>query len=182
MKIGLSPGHIGKTGSRCNDRGAHYKDINEANLVMLYAVITQSLLEIEGHNVYLLSYGNYSVRQNFCKDNNIKLHLQLHLNAGKGSYSLIRYRKNNGVRCSPLSHFISKEFDKTLPIKKCKILPYTSKERGYVCTMGDRTSLLLEPLFLDNSKHFKELIDGDAIWTISKAITNGIVKWIEGGD
>ena len=182
MKIVLSVGHVGKV-SNPRDRGAEYQGSRESDLVLIYALSAFQHLEKQGHLVYLLTYGDYSERKKFCRKIGAELHLQLHLNSAEkpGDYALIEYRKSNENKCSALAEIMKAEFTEELPVKKTAIWTMKKGDNGYVCCMSDIPSLLLEPLFLNNEKHYESMMDGDMLFTIGKAITNSILEWI-GGD
>lgn len=178
MKIALDIGHMGKTSNQL-DRGVIYKGARESDYALLYAVATKGHLEKHGHIVYLLCHGNYSARHQFCLDYNIDLHMQCHLNAGKGQYGLIGMRKNNDGQ--ELADIILAQWKECLPISKTVILPIVKnngkRTRGWPCVMSEIPSLLLEPLFFDNDKHHELIVNGDACIRIGKAITKAILQW-----
>jgi N-acetylmuramoyl-L-alanine amidase len=175
MKIALDIGHMGKT-LRPLDRGAVYKGARESDYVLLYAIAARGYLEKAGHNVYILCYDNYGARQEFCKINSFDLHIQCHLNAGKGDYSLIYCRENE--KAEKLAEKLAEKF-KQLPVSKVTYKIATKETRGYECMMQSIPSLLLEPLFLDNDNHYEAIINGNACFTIGKLVAEGILEWID---
>lgn len=178
MLVALDVGHIGKP-VPINDKGARYKNLNEADMVLLYAVITRGLLESAGIQTILLCHTSYNSRHAFCKGTNVDVHLQLHLNAAKGSYSLIGYRDTHKHLCYPLARIMADEFEEILPVSKCTLLEMTPRDRRIVCTMGGIPSLLVEPLFLDNDEHYDYILNGSGVEDIAEVITSSIVKWEE---
>lgn len=176
MKIAIDVGHMGKS-NKPGDRGAVYKKTKEANMALIYATSAYGHLEKAGQICYLMTYGNYSVRHTFCRNNSIGLHLQCHVNAGEGDYSLIYCRKGNpGIE---LAEILSSKFRASLPVSKSKFLEINKSTRGYACLMNQIPSLLLEPLFLDNEKHYEALIDEDGCFTIGKAIAESVLEWMK---
>ena len=181
MKICLSVGHMGKT-SNPKDRGCEFQGSRESDLVLIYALSTFQHLEKQGHLVYLLTHGNYSERKAFCRKIGAELHLQLHLNCAEkpGDYALIEYRKSNESKCLALAEIMKAEFSKELPVKKTDIRTMKKGDNGYICCMSGIPSLLIEPLFLNNEKHYKSIMDGDMLFVIGRTITNSILEWIGG--
>jgi N-acetylmuramoyl-L-alanine amidase len=175
--VAIDVGHIGKPSS-LRDKGANYKKVNEADLVMLYAALARGWLEKEGIPTVFLSYGNYGERHQFCKRVGVDLHLQCHLNAAKGKYGLIGYRANYAGICEPVADIFAKEFRDTLNLTAVKKLPLLKNDRRRVCTVAGIPSLLLEPLFLDNPQHFDYLINGDGIDDIAEAITISVLTYL----
>jgi N-acetylmuramoyl-L-alanine amidase len=176
MRIAIDIGHLGKS-NKPLDRGASYKGTNESDMALIYGLSAYGHLESAGHTVYLLTYGNYTVRHTFCKNNSIGLHMQCHVNAGQGNYSLIYCRTGNeGLE---LANEIALKFADVLPVSKAKVEEINSDRRGYGCIMSTIPSLLLEPLFLDNDEHYEELIEGDACFDIGKCISEGVLEWIK---
>jgi N-acetylmuramoyl-L-alanine amidase len=179
MKVALDVGHRGKRGSSKWDRGAVYGRTRESDLVMLYVMSAMYHLEQLDHIVYILCHGNYKDRQQFCLDNDIDLHMQCHLNAGKGSYGLIKLRKNQNARM--LAEFLATLWEETLPVSKVKIEEMVKTNgktpRGYSCVMSRIPSLLLEPMFLDNDKHYKKLLEDNCLFDIGKTISDAVSEW-----
>ena len=180
MVICIDVGHLGRTGKLKWDRGAVTQNAKEANVALLYAVIARGLLEAKGHNVYLLSYGTYSFRHTFARKK-IKpdIHVQCHLNAGKGSYSLFIHRKKDkeGKRLAEILQSKFKVVETKLKLSKHKRKAINKGDRGYGCLMLGVPSVLFEPMFLDNPKHFNLLIKGDAISIIGKQLAEAISQW-----
>jgi N-acetylmuramoyl-L-alanine amidase len=179
-KIALDLGHAGKV-KNPRDRGAVYNDTRESDLVLLYAISARSHLEKEGHIVYLLCHDEYRNRKRFCKDIGIELHMQLHLNSAEkpGKYSLVEYREANRKKCETLAKIIGTKFSNNLPVSKNVIKTLKDKDRGYSCLMSTIPSLLIEPLFLNNKAHYKEMIEEDLLFTIGKILAEGVLEWID---
>jgi len=173
MKIALDVGHMGKV-SRPRDRGAVYHKIKESNIVLLYVVSAMGHLERDGHIVYLICNDDYKYRQEFCRKAKVDLHLQCHLNAGKGSYSLIRY-KDNGAE--PLVDIMLDKFLKLKDVTHITKEKATKRVRGFGSIMKDIPSLLIEPMFLDNDKHCEFLVYKTGTMKIGKIIAESIIEW-----
>ena len=175
--VAIDVGHIGKT-NKLRDKGANYKNVSEADLVMLYAALARGWLEKEGIPTVFLTYGTYGERHQFCKKVGVDLHLQCHLNAAKGSYGLIGYRSTSANICEPVADIFVNEFKDKLSLAKVNKLVLLKDDRRRNCTVAGIPSLLLEPLFLDNDKHFDYLINGDAIDDIAEAITCAVIIYV----
>ena len=176
MKIALDVGHMGKS-SKPNDRGGCFKGTNEADMALLYALSAYKHLERNGQTCFLMTYGNYSTRHTFCRNNSIGLHIQCHVNSGQGNYSLIYCRRGNtGI---DLAEIISSKFLERLPVAKSKYQSIDRDVRGYSCLMNNIPSILIEPLFLDNENHYEELVNGDACFTIGEVIAESVLEWMQ---
>jgi len=174
MRIVLDCGHMGKA-SRPNDRGAVYKNTKESNIVLLYAVAAMGYLEKDGHIVYLVCHDDYKYRQEFCRKVHADIHIQCHLNAGKGSYSLILYKDNGAEKLADimLATFCNRIKCVTHTLKEHA----TKRVRGFNSIMKDIPSLLIEPMFLDNDKHYEYLVYKDGTMEIGKIIAEAITEW-----
>lgn len=174
-KICLDIGHMGKTSSPL-DRGVVYKGSREADYTLLYAIAARGYLETAGYIVYLLCHGDYIERQKYCTANAFDLHIQCHLNACNGNYSLVYCRENEKAKI--LAAIIADKFQ-DLPILESKFEVATEETNGYNCMISTIPSLLIEPLFLDNEKHYKEIVEGNACFLIGKLLAEGILEWID---
>ena len=145
---------------------------------MLYMLSAYSHLEKAGHTVFILCHDNYSNRHEFCYRNNIDLHIQCHLNAGKGNYGLILYRD----LAKDLAEIMGERLKKKLKLPNVKAQKLLSSTRGYACTLDSIPSLLLEPMFLDNDDHYNQIVRGDALFIIGKVVAESIIEWDKGGE
>jgi len=175
--VAIDVGHIGKP-NKLLDKGANYRKVNEADLVMLYAALARGWLEKEGIPTVFLTYGTYEERHKFCKEVGVELHLQCHLNAAKGKYGLIGYRAKDSALCEPIADIFAKEFKEKLHLAAVNKLVLEHNDRRRVCTVAGLPSLLLEPLFLDNPEHFEYLTVGDGIDDIAEAITCSVLTYL----
>lgn len=177
--VAIDVGHIGKP-NKLLDKGANYRKVNEADLVMLYAALARGWLEKEGIPTVFLTYGTYADRHKFCKQVGVKLHLQCHLNASNGNYGLIGYRAKDSIICEPVADIFAKEFKSKLNLIAVNKLVLSKEDKRQGCTVAGIPSLLLEPLFLDNPKHFEYLTVGDGIDDIAEAITCSVLTYLGG--
>jgi N-acetylmuramoyl-L-alanine amidase len=179
MRICLDVAHMGKV-SRPRDRGAVYKTTKESNIVLLYAISAMGYLEKADHIVFLACHDDYSARQEFCRKAKVDLHLQCHLNAGKGSYSLILY-KENGAELLAQMLAVNLQDKLRQQITNAKVEKATKHVRGFNCIMKDIPSLLLEPMFLDNDEHYEFLVYKAGTMELGKIIADTIIQWDAGG-
>jgi N-acetylmuramoyl-L-alanine amidase len=151
--------------------------MHEADIALMYAVITRGLLEVKGINTVLLTYQTYSQRHAFCRSVKANVHFQCHLNSQNGKYGLILYRESNAENSLPLALKIADQFQKNLPISLCKLEAMGEKDSRNGCIMDGIPSLILEPLFLDNQTHYEFLNSDNGLVVIAESITQAIMEW-----
>jgi N-acetylmuramoyl-L-alanine amidase len=181
MRVALDIGHMGKR-NRPLDRGATSGESTgyiESSLALDYAVVSRKLLENSGHDVILLSYDNYSKRHDYCKDMNVDLHMQCHVNSPDGRYALVMCRADASESCLTLTEIMSHQFKKWLGkvISKVEVKKIKGDDRGYGCLMAEIPSLILEPLFIRNEAHLKYMLYEDGITMIGHAIADSVNEW-----
>jgi N-acetylmuramoyl-L-alanine amidase len=184
--------HVGKPGK--DDTGAwnDYDEDRTADVLELEAILTgfyglwcEVRLRELGHNVISLGDGHYVDRHKRANSYKADAYIALHLNAGKGDYSLVLHdaRSKAGPR---LAACISEAFAKVLPTSR-HIFEGTSPTarfpRGYNCIdgvfSGTAVAALVEPLFIDNPKHFAFLRDEKNLRVLGSALADGIDTWLK---
>jgi N-acetylmuramoyl-L-alanine amidase len=187
MRIVLDIQHINKP-HNARDRGASFEGIREVDLTFDYLNETRKLLEKEGHVVFFGLSGTYEERHSFVNER-IKpdLYIAGHVNAGRGSYSLIEVDYRASERTLEIAEKMRDSFLFELPVEESFIWKLFRKGHfeltpafiGFKCIKGVKCSaLLLEPLFIDNEEHLNVLLNDPK--RIARAIVKGIEDWEEG--
>lgn len=178
MRIAIDIGHMGKVVSP-NDRGAACGKVREADCALNYGVVAWHELERLGHNVYLICHGDYTARKEFVRRINADVHVQCHVNAGGGKYSLLAYRDDALPGTASLCACMADELNAAIGsvISNVKVNTLKAVDRGYDCLLTQRISVLYEPFFIDNAAHLKRMTEPGGLALIGIALAKAIDTW-----
>lgn len=159
LKIAISVDHMGKP-NKPLDRGACYHHVNESDLCMGYAFELYKELTKTGHSPLLLCDGTYKGRA--IRANNFKadLYLSCHLNSSetppRNPYSMVEISELSGPTTKRFADYLKACFKLELPVEDSRVWHIKRNQRGWRCISGViAPALLLEPLFMNDSKGFK---------------------------
>ncbi len=173
MKIALSLGHWGKK-SQPLDRGAVHNGWVEAHICAQLMVVAAKMLEREGHTVFMLAHDDYKNRQKFANRMRCDVFFALHMNSASsaGDYGLIYYDER-GKLGKLFALLLAGEFEKQLPWD-FRVEALGPSQRGFNNIKHTHmTALLLEPGFLNNSRHMRALTP----LSFAMALTEGIKRF-----
>ena len=180
MKIALSLGHWGKF-SRPHDRGATGTDDQgklavEAWEALPLLVEVALRLEHQGHEVLLLTYGNYSHRNRAANAWGAELYLEFHLNAGGGRYSMVLYDARGGDVRQSQALELAKAMSQAMGNGAYKAVSTQENGRGHHnISKVKAPAFILEPAFIDNPGQLRAYREGRA------GLVSAVVGWIKGG-
>jgi|SRR3989344_1780925 len=185
MIIALDIQHLNKPPSASNpksskDRGVAYGTLTEVDISTVYANLARQLLDKAGHTVYMGFTGEYSERQSLAVRMKTDVYIACHVNAGKGSYSLIEIKKKSSGKDLPYAQILLDALLSKLGTKKAStpIWELQEGDRGFSCISNTQmVSLLLEPFFIDNDEYYKKVLTGELQEQIAQAILEAVTKW-----
>ena len=160
MIIAATIGHAGRP-SRWADRGAVFEGCEEVSVVRRYLDAADAELRRLGHEVVLLSDGEYAAQWARADAYGADVYLNCHVNAGRGDYGLVLYdhRSNAGKR---LAESIAAEMVRAFPwattARACR--PDTNGvprdvdfSEAFACIAGVKAvAICFEPYFLDGPR------------------------------
>ena len=160
MIIAATIGHAGRP-SRWADRGAVFEGTEEVSVVRRYLDAADAELRRLGHEVVLLSDGEYAAQWARADAYGADVYLNCHVNAGRGDYGLVLYdhRSNAGKR---LAEGIAAEMGRAFPwatrARACR--PDTNGaprdgdfSEAFACIAGVKAvAICFEPYFLDGPR------------------------------
>ena len=204
MKIALSVGHAG---NRPGDMGVVVESsqgqIVEAVYAREYLTAAFGYLDQAGHEASFYE-GTYQERMANANRDAVDVFVAGHLNAGRGSYGLIKLDHRAGRRTCDLAFQLTELWNSALPTKDAagnpnnqvwlldpfgpdfRLLPSgsrvefkTQEDRGFNNIANvEAPALLLEPLFLDNPYHLEWLLQG-GVEIIGRTIAEAIIGWAD---
>ena len=178
MRIVIDIQHGGKP-SAPRDRGAPGQVPglpHEVWSTRRYALALAEHLEAAGHEVFILSDGEYQDRHARCNTLRPDLYLACHANAGiggRGDRGEV-YHWPGSVKGIRAAEAIAAELDKVLPWKSKAVAASTDRTRATVAGVS-APALLLEPGFLDGALGRTWL--RDEVEAIGAAIAKGVIAW-----
>lgn len=187
MTVYLDAGH-GDKGDRY-DPGAQLvgtpgDEGTEARLVRALRSLVAVELVAAGLQVAIVPDGPYRERHAWVRERQQgargrSLYLQLHGNAGQGTYALCEYdaQSEEGRRAAQI---IVAELERLSQIRAGQVRALESGERGYTCIQGiwpvrACAAVLVEGAFLDTPAH--AALWGDQMQAQARAIAAGCLAW-----
>lgn len=175
-------GHAGRP-SRWNDRGACFDGVEEVTAVRRYLGSMDAELRRLGHQVALLSDGEYREQWARADAYGAQVYLNAHVNAGAGDYGLVFYDHRSRAGLG-LAEEVALALDEVV---SWKVRPMACRpDTNGVPRDGDYSeafntiagvkapALCLEPYFLDGPRRRDFLAQLDAIGV---ALARGLAAW-----
>lgn len=160
------------------DRGAVYDGVEEVTLTRRYADAADRQLRKLGHQVIVISDGNYSDRQARAEAYGAAVYVALHINAGQGNYGLVfhDYRSSKGpLLAKAIVGQMGKHFTWSQRVAAASPGdPLGGRAWNCIKGVGKPVSILLEPGFIDGP-HRADLIA--RIEEVGVALADGIHQW-----
>lgn len=182
MLICATVGHAGRM-SRLRDRGAAFEGVEEVHVVRAYLDAMDAELRRLGHDVILLSDGEYSDQWLRVDRYGAGVYLAGHVNAGKGDRGEVFYDYRS-ARGRALGEDVAHALDEVYPwpvvAKACR--PDDDGQardedysEAFSCIRGVKPpAIVIEPYFLDGPRRGEFLASLPALGV---ALARGIDRW-----
>lgn len=168
--------------------GARHADLSEARLIRVYAQHTARRLVELGHDVVLITEGDYPLRHAAVNGLGPDVYVACHVNAGVGDYALglVLSGEHTGL-CRAVVDRMSEEPE----IRRGRYGLLSSSHqagnrvgsliawgtRGTICIDGARCpSIIFEPGFIDSSEH-APLWEPEGLRRVGEALAEGLDRW-----
>jgi len=188
LRIAVDVQHLYRA-NKPNDRGAvftlpDHTRTNEADAALIYAAALTSWLRERGASALTndvarqILVGPYSWRHRAVSEWRAHAYLACHLNAGRGSYSLMEHMSL--TRGAELAALIGPRLMLAFPgITASKVRALSDKDRGAVCIRGVPGSIaavLCEPFFGDWPGH-QSLLSAPKLVALGRVIGEAVAEW-----
>lgn len=189
--VALDRQHVGVPSRAFRDSGAWgdldrdgVRDVVELEGLMTarYGLAAEIRLRELGHDVVVLSDGQYAERHERVNRYKARVYVALHVNAGGGKYGLVVH-DHRSARGAVLGDDVATRLRAACPeLTKVTVepgMPGTWTENAYRCIAGvAAVAVCFEPYFIDQLAHAPLMTEAGLV-RVGRALADGIDAWLK---